>query len=877
MEGTGAERSGGNRLSAFSRRRGGFWPTVLALAGVVFLIVTVILSYRLHDYVQELTAAPRDNARWNLTQLEVELLRLKSAADDLDAQSDPDVFRRRYDIFYSRAHIVLEGGMFSALVHNLPIGQNLAMIERFLFETTPIVDGPDAALRQAAPTIAAKLMELQEPTRLLVVGAVEVFAEITERKRNEFQSVLRVTSIVLLGFFASLAIAAIILTGLFRQTLARGREVARGRERLAKAIEVSLEAIVLADSKGRIIEYNKAAEQVFGFPRDEAIGASMTELLTPERHRGDHAAGWSLPAGDAAGGGGSIVGLGRVEATALRSDGSEFPAELSIGAAPDEAGQMYIACIRDISDRLETERVLTDARDRALAADRAKSEFIAVISHEMRTPLNGLLAVLDLLQDSSPDPRQARFLSMAMRSGDLLLRHVNDVLDIARFESGRMDLVSAQVNFQALADEVLELAHPAAAASGALIDVHVAAPDRAVLGDVHRLRQVLLNLVGNAVKFSGNAPIRLAIETLAEDGEGADLEFSVSDAGPGIDPAQHERIFEDFVMIDAGYSRTNAGSGLGLSICRRIVSAMGGEIGVESALGEGSRFWFRVRLAAATGERLAARAVVGDPSPQEERSGPLSILLVEDNPAVAEVVGEMTALLGHRFDCASNGYEGVRKANANAYDLILMDISMPGMDGLEATMTIRAGEGASKAAPIVALTAHAMPEERARFLAAGMQDSLTKPIRKDLLEHAFAMVGRFSAGLASTFSVRRAPPPADPQELIDEDVWSEFAGTMPPVRLATMISAFGAELESVLGLIEEGSVGADQLSAVHRLAGSAAMFGAARLYRALQRFEADAEADIATAMRRLEELRSAAADTMEILNELVEQPAEAIV
>lgn len=383
------------------------------------------------------------------------------------------------------------------------------------------------------------------------------------------------------------------------------------------------------------------------------------------------------------------------------------------------------------------------ARDAALAGERAKASFVAVMSHEMRTPLNGIIASLEILRDEVTAPQQAEFLGLAHSSALQLMHQINDVLDISRIEAGRVDVATEPFDLGAFLEEVSAALRPLSGARGnrLVLDCHPLLPAR-VSGDSFRLRQILQNFLSNAIKFTENGTITLGARPAPAGPDAAEgIEFDVVDTGRGIAAADLTRVFEDFVMLDPTYSREVGGSGLGLSICRRLAGAMGGEIGADSTPGLGSRFWVRLPLAAAPAARAVATPAA-PPAPVADPAAPcggLRLLVVDDTAVNRTVVARMLEQEGHVAVLADGGRAAVALARAQRFDAILMDISMPEMDGMTAAGLIRAG-GASSAVPIFALTAHAMPEELARFAAAGLETTLLKPVRRPALRAAMARV-----------------------------------------------------------------------------------------------------------------------------------------
>jgi len=628
-----------------------------------------------------------------------------------------------------------------------------------------------------------------------------------------------------------------LFTGIMRDISDRKRAeqaLQQSEGRMRAVMESALDCIIGIDAEGIIIEFNPAAEKVFGYSRDTAIGREMADMIVPPETRSAHRQGMKtfLETGE-----GPVLG-NRIEVAAMRSDGSQFPIELAISVVEGDAGPVFIAYLRDISERKGNELALRSARIRAEEANRAKSDFLAMMSHEIRTPLNGVLGLLGLLRDTPVNEEQRNFVDTARNSAEILLVIINDVLDFSKMEAGKLELEIAPFDLAHIVESTADTLAAAAASKGiAVYSWVVPGTPRYLLGDAGRIRQILLNLVGNAVKFTQEGSVTIDVSMTKHEPPYVALRFDVIDTGIGIPEDRQSDIFNEFTTVDGSYSRKFEGTGLGLAISQRLVKMMGGEIDFASAPDEGSTFRFALELEEAPAGTAVAEPIATELIPTAGNRN-LRILLAEDNPTNRMVAKIMLEKAGHWIDVAANGSEAVQAIRAFPYDMVLMDVSMPEMDGIEATSIIRTLPDGKADIPIIAMTAHAMRGDRERILAAGMNDYVSKPATRDQLLAAIARC-------VSDDKVYMPEPPAEPTlevaAIFEEAALRRLADETDPIVVPELIESYLTDSKERLDRIVDALASSDLDTLeheTHTLGSSSATFGALRLHYLCRAIEA---------------------------------------
>lgn len=631
------------------------------------------------------------------------------------------------------------------------------------------------------------------------VGIVGVNIHVNQYE--QYMSAIRQSARLIYGFVVLID----VLIGVVVWRLSRRAWHASEQLRLyVRAMEMAGNAIVITDRNGIIQWVNPAFTKTTGYSREEATGQNPRILKSGKHDRTLYQQMWET------------ILAGRVwsgDVINRRKDGTLYTEEMTIAPVWDDGGHVthFIAIKQDITERKLVQQQLEEALLQAQEASRAKSEFLANMSHEVRTPMNGILGMAQLLMDTPLSEEQRDYVATLKGSAESLLSLLGDILDISKIEAGKMVLQYAPFDLRQMVREVAHLFEARAKEKGLHLHVHMTAdiPPQ-IIGDELRLRQILSNFVGNAVKFTEQGSITIRAVTgeagkprsetairqqfnISPNSSTMWVRLEVSDTGIGISTDKQGVIFESFAQVDGSTTRQYGGSGLGLAINHKLTELMGGTIGIESEEGKGSTFWVTLPLFVPDMEQYSG--VTGDSVPQQEHCAGDSanvgtrpkgrVLLVEDNEVNRKVAIRLLQKLGYETDVARDGVEAVEKTANHRYDVVLMDIHMPRMDGLEATRRIRERERfTGKHQRIIAMTASAMKEDVERCLAAGMDDYLSKPVKMEVLqgmlekyENAFSAEPTGQSPIDSDFLMEMTGgDPAFTQEILEE-----FLKTIPPL------------------------------------------------------------------------------------------------
>lgn len=652
-------------------------------------------------------------------------------------------------------------------------------------------------------------------------------------------------------------------------------------ERFRLLSDNSSDVILVYDSADVISYASPSVELVSGYAPAEIIGRTGLDLIHPEdlpallERRRDIRSGIKKP-GDP------------LRWRILHRNGAIRWVETTNAILPPKPGMEpdIVSASRDITERVEREVELNEAhnrleaqandlamlaqsleaeRERAEQANAAKSQFLAMMSHELRTPMTGVIGMADLLRLTDLDEEQRDLTQLLTRSARMLLDLLNDILDFSKIEAGQLQIENIAFRLSDIVADVHNIFESAAAEKDIVLASRLPKSYRDhIVGDPKRLRQVLVNLVNNAIKFTEKGEVNVMMEQSEEEG-GLTLLFNVSDTGIGIAPEDMPRLFAPFIQADVSTSRKFGGTGLGLAICKRLVAAMGGVIDVESELGKGSRFSFSVRVGRASADEPAPRSI--EAALDENAAAdvaPRRILLAEDNDTSRYLITAMLERHGHSVEAVENGAKALEAVKERVFDIVLMDMQMPVMDGPEATQEIRKLPPPRGTIPIIALTADVIADHRRMYLKAGVNTVVGKPVNWTELEQEIER--NLSRGVKQAESAPAPPPPAFPKrgvEVIDEAAVALLVDSLGNDVFAPMIDSFLANMQQYRADLQAAVAAGDLKKSkrvAHALKGLCAQFGAPRA-AGLARFIEDQAKSLAEIEPMLPDVEAAVAAT----------------
>ncbi|MBL3601821.1 MAG: PAS domain S-box protein [gamma proteobacterium endosymbiont of Lamellibrachia anaximandri] len=617
----------------------------------------------------------------------------------------------------------------------------------------------------------------------------------------------------------------------------RTSELKQSEERTRAIIDSAADGIIVIDGKGIVETFSPSAETIFGYDASEVAGNNIN-ILMPEPTRSEHDSYLAsyLPGRE------SKVISNRVEVTGLRKNGDAFPMELSVSELLVGDKKMFVGITRDTTERKQAEQAMAEAKEAAEASAQARSDFLANMSHEIRTPMNAIIGMSKLALGTDLNPKQHNFIEKVHYSAELLLGIINDILNISKIEAGKLEIEKVNFQLQSVLGNVSNLIGVGEAEQNLELIVEVAddIPDE-LIGDPLRLGQILINLGNNAVKFTQQG--RISINVMLEDRKDNQLtlHFCVSDTGIGISPEHQQKLFQSFSQADSSTSRRYGGTGLGLTISKRLTELMGGKIWVVSQPDKGSDFHFTVQLEVGDAEQQTET----DLDAKDKQIGNFSgarVLLVEDNEINQELTKELLSDRGFIITSVWNGKEAVEILQKEHFDGVLMDLQMPVMDGYTATRIIR-NQVKFKELPIIAMTANIMENDRAEAKAAGMDDHIGKPLDVNKL---FTVLAKYihpskpqKVKIASVKKESETGYPFHKLPGIDADKGLEIARNRPEfyIKLLTLFRDSQHDFLNDFLMEQQSDDPKGAMRAAHSLKGSAANIGATTLRDAAQELE----------------------------------------
>lgn len=816
-------------------RKARIWLALFIGLLVLQVVAFIISQAGLYRVYSANSATVSDNQTWVVSQLEVDHqnLKIRLLMSELEtafqggetvSESSWSEIKMAFDIYYSRVKTTKNQLSLLKAKGDVPeqYSNHIATILNSRDELARIIDSAETPDRELIRRLTTMLDNVAEPVRSLALDTVFLLSQQADLERKAAQNY----------FFFHLAVAFLTVSLLITASVAilvmlhDSRRQNQRLERLLSSQDKTFQqiprAFVLTDGEGKILRSNRAFEALLGWSEREVQGRKLWDLLPKKRRAAWQSAENNTRLRDLRAGDSTTIREILIDKTERR-----LPVEVSIIHLQNAGSSVYLLMMRSIA--LEQRAMRALRRDRTEARKRAylNSRLLSVMSHEMRTPLHGVIAALDLLKREDLAPDEDELATVALEASQTALKYSNQALDLVGLEFDPSNATQSEFSPAEVVHQVSEMLRPAATSKGNVITTEVDDDlDGIVLGYAELVRHSLSNLLSNAVKFTENGQIDVRLTSLTD---GNQLKIEVADTGIGISETQKEDIFSDYVTYSDQSHTQWQSTGLGLSLFKRAVSGMGGNWGVSSQLGQGSTFWFTFPV---EGSDASGKP---HPAPSDETIDVLPeafrVLAVDDNPINLALLGKMLAELGVKHDLARNGQEAVETARQTCFDAILMDISMPGMDGYETTKEIRKG-GASRHAAIVAFTADTSVEASCEmFVTTGLNDVLLKPVTLDTLRNKLGqLAGRQQDGRAQSL----AESVGTTEDMIDRKVVERFAAVGGLEDLLPLIQKLLDQADAVRSSVEPGSEnkGATLSAQFHDLSGAAAMMGAGRLAKA---------------------------------------------
>jgi len=793
---------------------------VFGIVVLTFLVVEVLAQ------IEEIRSASEDNVEWNINQLEIETLKLQLAVGDYLAagSENTDDLKLRFDIYYSRIGIISGGHMADLIVRNGYV-ENLAKIRAFAEETAVIIDGPTEQLVQFLPDLAGQLPEQRKAARVISLGLLSNMAVKTDSQRAKLGYLLGATAITTVLMFIVLGASLAVIIRLYFQSIARKLEVDFTVARLDATINATKDAVLVLGHDNCILEAGGAFETLFKDRKTKVRGKPLQSILVDRgmknivlNQTSETTQAISEKRRTA-----TLKGIGR------RQDGTRFPVEYSFQSVIVNQTNCIVMFITDVAEQVQDKSNLVEARNKAQAAAQEKSRFIGIISHEMRTPLNGVLGSLEVIEAEKLSNKQIRFLGVAKRSSTRLLGLVEKVLSVSQLESRKTILKPTTFCVNKFLEKLKDDYQFEAANSKNKMEISTSnTTNLQVFGDTEILGHIVGNLLSNALKFTDQGSIKISanIEESSRQPGALFLVISVKDNGCGISSENLDKIFEDFVSIPGVGGKTISGTGLGLGIAQRLADFAGGWIDVESTLNLGSVFTLHFPVGSRRFTCLDTEEISASSGHEQPENAPLNILVAEDDEISRTIFEEQIRTLGHTPQMVVDGVQCVQSAVKTCFDAILMDFSMPNMDGLEAARRIRAS-GASKNTPIIGISANRTDDIRTKTRDSGINFLLSKPVSKNALQEALLTISEL-AGSDGT------------EPILDKTVIADVLDVLGVEKSRQQARQFIATTDQFFAELDRydwSDSATEFATSSHKTAGRAALMGARKLAEVLSELE----------------------------------------